>query len=366
MGTGQHHERCARCGEECVNFDIFCTCLGRIAGSCPNDGQANSAPDGAKEYAQARRPTLRPPPNFPDKCLRGRKSSFEVQIDVEFDIAIDGSVENIRVIAASNDCFIDAAIAADSKWKYNPPVINGEPGAVANEQARITFQYDDGSIDRSSYTPMESENSALTLTLRMPPIFHQQCVKGRKEPFEAYVDLEFDVNSRGRVRNIRVVGASDECFAKAATKAVSKWKFEPPAVNGEREDIFGEKTRVRIRFPGVREKSPPLDPKVARQMGDAFEKMQEGDNLGALEILDALLADRRDQLKPFDLATTLEFRGSIKANLEDYEGALKDFEDAYAIGAMPQARQEQLIHFIEQLKTALAQSETEPDGRIQE
>ncbi|MEX0643995.1 MAG: hypothetical protein WD076_01700 [Parvularculaceae bacterium] len=101
--------------------------------------------------------------------------------------------------------------------------------------------------------------------------------------------------------------------------------------------------------PQERRPSDTLDLAVARELQIIFEQMTAEQYPIALTGLNQLLASRGEKMKPFDRATTLELRGSVKAQLEDYRGALRDFEDALKTGALPQERNNQLRYFIAQL-----------------
>ncbi|MGE0408665.1 MAG: hypothetical protein AB7P23_05305 [Amphiplicatus sp.] len=92
-----------------------------------------------------------------------------------------------------------------------------------------------------------------------------------------------------------------------------------------------------------------LDPAVAKSLQEIFELMQNDQSQPALAGLNKLMAERGDRMKPFDKATTLELRGSVKAGLEDYRGALKDFEAALALNSLPPERNNQLRYYIAQL-----------------
>lgn len=98
-----------------------------------------------------------------------------------------------------------------------------------------------------------------------------------------------------------------------------------------------------------RERSQTLDPAVAVALQKIFEMMQADQNQAALAELNKLIAERGDRMKPFDKATTYELRGSVKAGLEDYRGALRDFQTALDTGALPANRNNQLRYFIAQL-----------------
>jgi tetratricopeptide (TPR) repeat protein len=98
-----------------------------------------------------------------------------------------------------------------------------------------------------------------------------------------------------------------------------------------------------------RQRSQTLDTAVALVLQKVFELMQAEQFRPALAELDKLIAERGDRMKPFDKATTYELRGSVKASLEDYRGALRDFQTALETGALPPERNNQLRYFIAQL-----------------
>ncbi|MEM8935376.1 MAG: hypothetical protein AAGC77_03105 [Pseudomonadota bacterium] len=95
--------------------------------------------------------------------------------------------------------------------------------------------------------------------------------------------------------------------------------------------------------------SQTLDPRVARVLQTVFELMQAEDYQTALAELNQLIAQRGSSMKPFDRATTYELRGSVKASLEDFRGALNDFQTALNTRALPANRNNQLQYFIAQL-----------------
>ena len=96
-------------------------------------------------------------------------------------------------------------------------------------------------------------------------------------------------------------------------------------------------------------RSQTLDPRVASALGTVFEQMTAEQYAEALAGLNQLIAQRGDRMKPFDRATTFELRGSVKASLEDYNGALRDFQTALDTNALPATRNNQLRYFIAQL-----------------
>ncbi len=66
----------------------------------------------------------------------------------------------------------------------------------------------------------------------------------RKTGIDGQVDLEFIVNSSGRVESVKVIRGDGVEFIKEAIIAVKKWKFKPGIKDGE-------KVSVRMRIPIV-------------------------------------------------------------------------------------------------------------------
>lgn len=56
------------------------------------------------------------PPQYPESCM-SRAARMEV-VTLQYDVTPRGGVENIRLIDASNECLIDAAIKPLSLWSF--------------------------------------------------------------------------------------------------------------------------------------------------------------------------------------------------------------------------------------------------------
>lgn len=96
-------------------------------------------------------------------------------------------------------------------------------------------------------------------------------------------------------------------------------------------------------------RSETLDPAVAKVLQEVFTAIQEERFQDALTMLNNLLAQRGDRMKAYDRGTTYEMRASVKVNLEDYRGALRDFQAALDSGGLPPERNNQLRYYIAQL-----------------
>jgi len=98
-----------------------------------------------------------------------------------------------------------------------------------------------------------------------------------------------------------------------------------------------------------RRRSETLSAPVAKDLQEVFELMTAEQYQQALGVINQLISRRGASMKPFDKGTTYELRGSIKVNLEDFRGGLRDFQTALDTGALPANRNNQLRYFIAQL-----------------
>lgn len=82
-----------------------------------------------------------PHPVYPhDALMRG----IEGWVEVGFTVRADGSTADVRVIESHpGRTFDHAAVAAVRRWRFVPPVVDGEPREVRSQQ-RITFRIEDG------------------------------------------------------------------------------------------------------------------------------------------------------------------------------------------------------------------------------
>lgn len=103
-----------------------------------------------------------------------------------------------------------------------------------------------------------------------------------------------------------------------------------------------------------RKRSETLDLAVAKILNEVFEllNLEPPQLQTALTKLNDLLASKPN-MKPFDKSTTLQMRASVKVNLEDYPGALRDFQGALDAGGFDNNQNNQLRYYIAQLQFQL-------------
>jgi tetratricopeptide (TPR) repeat protein len=117
----------------------------------------------------------------------------------------------------------------------------------------------------------------------------------------------------------------------------------------------GGERASRIGGSGQQEQQQParasqtLDPQTGLALQKIYELIQAEQEQAALAELNKLVAERGEKMSPFAKATTYEMRGSVRAGLDDYKGALADFKVALDTGALPPERNNQLRYFIAQI-----------------
>ncbi len=68
--------------------------------------------------------TYKPDPKYPARAL---DRDLEGDVEVEYTIGVDGSVQDIKIINSSSHLFEDSAIEAMQLRKYKPQIRNGIP-----------------------------------------------------------------------------------------------------------------------------------------------------------------------------------------------------------------------------------------------
>jgi protein TonB len=87
-------------------------------------------------------PLVRIEPDYP---ARAAQRGIEGYVVVEFTITPAGTIKNARVLRAEpNGVFDAAALAAVSRWKYNPKVENGAAVARTGVRVKLNFQLENG------------------------------------------------------------------------------------------------------------------------------------------------------------------------------------------------------------------------------
>jgi protein TonB len=107
-------------------------------GSGGGGGRAGAASGGDRDVV----PLVRIEPDYP---ARAAQRGIEGYVVVEFTISPAGTIKNARVIRAEpNGVFDASALAAVSRWKYNPKIENGTAVARNGVRVKLNFQLENG------------------------------------------------------------------------------------------------------------------------------------------------------------------------------------------------------------------------------
>ncbi|HXI86462.1 MAG TPA: hypothetical protein VNH64_03315 [Parvularculaceae bacterium] len=133
-------------------------------------------------------------------------------------------------------------------------------------------------------------------------------------------------------------------------------------VGSANEPAFAQKKGNEEQQPS--KASQTVSPEVGKALTAAYDASQQTppDWKGALAILDKLLTERGERMRPYEKAQTYSFRGNIKYNLNDIRGALADFQAALQTKALPEEQNNQLRYYIAQLYFSLEQYQTAING----
>ena len=155
------------------------------------------------------------------------------------------------------------------------------------------------------------------------------------------VQVQFTITKYGTVADATVIESSDKEFEATAILAVSRWKFMPRVVNGQRVEVRDVATVIRFELQGP---SPPQatrlpEPQVLPREGPPLPELlapawncaAARDWLCAQQVLDEISASY--DLLPFEKYQLLAFYGYLYTQYEDYERAIAAYTQA--IGAAP-------------------------------
>ena len=172
-----------------------------------------------------RQPASVPEAGYPLQCSEAARE--EDNVILKFNVRRNGKPANIEVIASTNACFVDHAIKAAKKWRYNCVDNDGLSGI----EVKLSYHFRDkrSSIAAASYDPdnCEQPNSELAFAKpagRMPPSYPERCMYNASKTEEVLVT--YDVLPSGATDNIRVSNSTHECLNSAAVASVAKWKYQ--------------------------------------------------------------------------------------------------------------------------------------------
>jgi TonB family protein len=159
--------------------------------------------------------------------------------DVEVEVVVDQSGEVVfpRILSTPDPRLVPAAIEELNRLRFSPPKKEGQPVAT-RLRATLPFSnqhweiYDSKAVD-------ELPQLKKSVVPHYPEFLRRGGGSGT-------VELEFVVDTEGRVRDIMVMRTAHPAFAEAATDAIRQWVFTPGRMNGRAVNI-----RMAITIPFV-------------------------------------------------------------------------------------------------------------------
>lgn len=295
-------------------------------------------------------PLRRTVPDYPFSCRSATDEVLEPQrVTVNFTVTRDGKTENVRVVETTNACFDETAIAAVRTWTYEPRRVDGVRRAQEDVEVTITFVVEE---------PTQTEDYDARPVFRVPPKYPGKCLRFAEDI--EHVLVEFDVTVEGITESISTVESSNNCFDRAAEKAVEEWRYKPRTIAGKPVVRKGVQTQITFEIANRSEI------KFRRAVRNRFAKVQrivrkEGRAQEALELLSAIEEEYGDTFSSAELAAFHRLRAVGRIEIGDYRGALDDLRIVQRAGMSGEAG-EPIAKVMEQLEAVIAAQEAAEDA----
>jgi TonB family protein len=185
-------------------------------------------------------PVVQVRPEYPASM---RSQNVRGEVVLRFIVDVEGTVRQPRVISSTQSEFDRAAIDAIAQWRFRPAQRQGQSVATLVELPFI-FSAPTGVAASEQSRPGDSEFvEGVGLVIRIDlldqlpvPLVQARPVYPaamRKSGVRGEVVTRFILDSRGAVRNARVISSSQPEFDQAALDSISKWRFRPGRKDGE-------------------------------------------------------------------------------------------------------------------------------------
>jgi len=114
---------------------------------------------------------------------------------------------------------------------------------------------------------VEDVQSDYVMMIRVPPEYPHDALERK---VDGEVVVEYTIDKRGSVKDVRAVRSSDPQFEAPAIAAVSQFKYLPRVVAGKRIDVHGVQTVMRFTM----SVSPPAAPPLATKAAETVRQFQ--------------------------------------------------------------------------------------------
>lgn len=191
-------------------------------------------------------PISQPAPNYPRIAAVEKTSGYVI---VEFDVNTDGTVENLQIIESHPKRLFDKeALRSVKKYLFEP--ITEKTRARQRVEFALGYNKKTASENKESQQHSESVSKVIPISRPEPryPRIYRQC------GIEGFVDVEYEVQTNGKVGDIKIINSNPETpfFKNPAVGSVKKYRFKPM------EQIAIVTQRIEFKQDVKYRKCPPI------------------------------------------------------------------------------------------------------------
>ena len=114
---------------------------------------------------------------------------------------------------------------------------------------------------------VEDVQSEYVMIIQVPPEYPREALERK---LDGDVTLEYTIDQRGSVKDVRALRSSDPQFEAPAIAAVSQWKYLPRLAAGQRVEVHRVNTIIRFSLT----MPPPAGPQAGTKSGGGVRQLQ--------------------------------------------------------------------------------------------
>ncbi|MEQ8178047.1 MAG: energy transducer TonB [Amphiplicatus sp.] len=312
-------------------------------------------------------PLRRVVPDYPAACLPPvGETAPEHRVSVVYDVAKDGTPENVTVRESTDPCFEETAIAAVRGSLFEPQRVNGrkQPQEDMETTFRFVFEEAEGATPASATTEVEHYDARPVK--RVPPRYPEKCMM--KAASRELVLVEFVVTADGSTADATVIQSTNPCLEKAALDSVARWTYEPKMVAGEPVSRPGVQTMIAFELSGASPRpEDQIRPIVWRRLisiqSDIKKKRSPDIILADLAELEAKYGA---EFTKRELGGFHQLRAVARLAAKDYAGALDDFRIVLQVSTLEKETRDAIKTTVEQLEAVLAAQDAQQSAQTEQ
>ncbi len=329
--------------------------IGLLAAAAPHAAAARE--EGGETPAA---PLRRIVPDYPAACLPpAGETAPEHRVSVVYDVAKDGTPENVTVRESTDPCFEETAVAAVRGSLFEPQRVNGrkQPQEDMETTFRFVFEEAEGATPASATTEVEDYDARPVK--RVPPRYPEKCMA--RAASRELVLVEFEVAADGSTTGATVVQSTNKCLEKAALDSVAGWTYEPKTVAGQPVSRPGVQTMIAFELSGAsprpEDQARPLVWRRLISIQSDIRKKRSPEII--LADLAELEAKHGSEFTKGELGAFHQLRATARLMAKDYAGALDDYRIVLKVTVLEKETEEAIEATIKQLEAVVAAQEAQ-------